>query len=48
MLDAPEKQLYTFDNAGHSVAFEQYEEVHRILMEIILPATYPDTSGGGS
>ena len=41
MLDAPEKQLFTFDNAGHSVAFEQYEEVHRILVEVILPATYP-------
>lgn len=42
MLDAPEKQMFTFDNAGHSVAFEQYEEVHRILVEVILPATYPD------
>ncbi len=41
LLDAPEKQMFTFDNAGHSVAFEQYEEVHRILVEVILPATYP-------
>lgn len=40
-LDAPRKQLYTFDNAGHSVAFEQFAAIHHILTETVLPDTYP-------
>lgn len=40
-LDAPSKQLYTFANAGHSVAFEQFEALHDILMGTVLPETYP-------
>lgn len=40
MLDAPEKQIYTFENGGHSVAFEHFEETTRILVEEVLPATY--------
>ncbi|MCB8976611.1 MAG: alpha/beta fold hydrolase [Ardenticatenaceae bacterium] len=40
-LDAPQKQLYTFDNAGHSVAFEQFSALHEILTGTIVPATYP-------
>ena len=40
-LDAPHKQLYSFDNAGHSVAFEQFSALHQILVETILPETYP-------
>ncbi len=45
MLDAPAKQMFTFDDAGHSVAFEHFEDLHRILVETILPATYPTASG---
>ena len=43
LLEAPEKQLFTFENAAHSVAFEQFQELDRILNEVILPATYPDS-----
>ncbi|PDV97913.1 hypothetical protein A9Q02_16950 [Candidatus Chloroploca asiatica] len=37
MLDAPSKQLYTFADAEHSVAFEQYEALHDILTGTVLP-----------
>jgi pimeloyl-ACP methyl ester carboxylesterase len=40
MLDAPEKHLVTYENAAHSVAFEQVEAVHRLLVDDIVPATY--------
>lgn len=40
-LDAPIKRIYTFDDAGHSVAFEQFSALHQILTETILPETYP-------
>jgi proline iminopeptidase len=40
MLEAPEKQMFTFENAGHSVAFEHADDLHRILLDEILPATY--------
>ncbi len=42
LLEAPKKQLFTFENAAHSVAFEQFQELDRILNKVILPATYPD------
>jgi proline iminopeptidase len=38
-LKAPRKQLFRFENAGHSVAFEQFEALSRILTETILPET---------
>jgi len=41
-LEAPIKRIYSFDNAGHSVAFEQYSALHKILNETILPETYPN------
>lgn len=41
MLDAPSKRLYTFADAGHSVAFEQFEALHQILTGTIMPETYP-------
>ena len=41
LLDAPQKRIFSFENAAHAVAFEQYEEFHRILVETILPETYP-------
>ena len=40
-LDAPSKRIYTFENAGHSVAFEQFTELRRILTERVLAESYP-------
>jgi proline iminopeptidase len=39
-LEAPSKQVVTFEDAAHSVAFEQVDAVHRLLVDEILPATY--------
>ena len=39
-LDAPSKQLVTYQGAAHSVAFEQADEVQRLLNETIVPQTY--------
>ena len=41
MLQAPEKQMFTYEDGGHAVAFEHADDLDRILQEIILPATYP-------
>jgi pimeloyl-ACP methyl ester carboxylesterase len=40
LLEAPIKRVYTFENAGHSVAFEQFEALSRILSDTVLPETY--------
>ncbi len=39
-LSAPDKQLITYEDAGHAVAFEQADAFHRLLVEEIVPATY--------
>jgi pimeloyl-ACP methyl ester carboxylesterase len=39
-LEAPIKRVYTFENAGHAVAFEQFEAFHRIMTETVVPETY--------
>jgi alpha-beta hydrolase superfamily lysophospholipase len=39
-LDAPTKQIFTIDQAAHSVAFEQFEQFDQIMLKTILPATY--------
>jgi proline iminopeptidase len=39
-LDAPSKRLVTYDDAAHAVAFEQADEVERLLVDTIFPATY--------
>jgi proline iminopeptidase len=39
-LEAPSKQLVTLENAAHSVAFEGFETVHKIMTETVLPETY--------
>jgi pimeloyl-ACP methyl ester carboxylesterase len=44
-LSAPHKQLITYENAGHAVAFEQVDAFHRLLVEEILPATYGVEAG---
>lgn len=41
LLDAPEKRMYTFEDGGHAVAFEHVQDLHRILLDELLPATYP-------
>jgi proline iminopeptidase len=40
MLDAPIKRIFTFQNAAHAVAFEQFQAFHRIMLETIVPETY--------
>jgi pimeloyl-ACP methyl ester carboxylesterase len=40
MLEAPSKELVTYEGAAHSVAFEQADDVQRLLTEVIVPATY--------
>lgn len=40
LLEAPNKQMFVFENAGHSVAFEQCQELAVILNTIVLPETY--------
>jgi len=42
-LEAPRKQMFTFENAAHSVAQEQFVAFRQILLETIVPETY---SGG--
>jgi pimeloyl-ACP methyl ester carboxylesterase len=39
-LTAPHKQLITYADAGHAVAFEQADAFLRLLNEEIVPATY--------
>lgn len=40
-LSAPHKELITFQDAGHAVAFEQADALLRLMNEEIVPATYP-------
>lgn len=40
MLDAPIKRMFSFENAAHAVAFEQFEAFHHILNDTIVPETY--------
>jgi pimeloyl-ACP methyl ester carboxylesterase len=40
-LQAPRKRIFSFADAGHSVVFEQFEPFQRIMVETILPETYP-------
>ena len=40
-LQAPIKRIFTFADAGHAPAREEFEAFHRILIETILPETYP-------
>ena len=43
-LDAPTKERVEFAGAAHSVAFEQADEVLRLLTDEIVPATYGATA----
>lgn len=40
-LDAPLKRRYSFPDAAHAVAFEEFEALQRIMSEVVLPETYP-------
>ncbi len=40
-VDAPAKTIYTIDNAGHATVLEGFETFHQVMVEVILPATYP-------
>jgi pimeloyl-ACP methyl ester carboxylesterase len=40
ILQAPDKQVFTYENSGHAPALEQADDLHRILLDTILPATY--------
>ncbi len=42
-IAAPYKQLVTYEDAGHAVAFEQADAVRRLMLETIVPATYDAT-----
>lgn len=39
-LQAPRKRLFSFKDAAHAVAFEQYVAMHKIMLETVLPETY--------
>jgi proline iminopeptidase len=41
-LHAPIKQLYDYPDAGHATAFEHFQDLHRIMVKTVLPATYGD------
>lgn len=43
-LDAPIKRIYSFENAAHSVAFEQFEALSRIMTGAVLPETYAEAT----
>jgi pimeloyl-ACP methyl ester carboxylesterase len=45
-LSAPHKELITYADAGHAVAFEQVDAFLRLLNEQIVPATYGASPGG--
>jgi pimeloyl-ACP methyl ester carboxylesterase len=39
-LDAPIKRLYDYRDAGHATAFEHFQDLHRIMVNTVLPVTY--------
>jgi proline iminopeptidase len=39
-LHAPIKRLYDYRDAGHATAFEHFQDLHRIMVKTMLPATY--------
>jgi len=45
-LTAPHKELITYADAGHAVAFEQVDAFLHLLNEEIVPATYGVNAGG--
>jgi proline iminopeptidase len=39
-LDAPSLRIFSFDNAAHSVAFEQVDAFHARMIDTVVPETY--------
>jgi len=39
-LEAPIKRLYDYPDAGHATAFEHFQNLHRIMVKKVVPATY--------
>jgi pimeloyl-ACP methyl ester carboxylesterase len=39
-VDAPIKRLYTFENGGHSVAFEHFEALRDTILPQVIGETY--------
>ena len=39
-LQAPIKRLYDYPDAGHATAFERFQDLHRIMVRTVVPATY--------
>ena len=39
-MSAPHKELITYEDAGHSVVFEEVDAFRRLMTESIVPATY--------
>jgi pimeloyl-ACP methyl ester carboxylesterase len=39
-LHAPIKRLYDYPDSGHATAYEHFQDLHRILVKTVLPATY--------
>lgn len=40
-LQAPIKRIYTFEQAGHAPAREEFRAFHQVLIETVVPETYP-------
>jgi proline iminopeptidase len=45
-LEAPHKHMASFENAAHSVAFEQFEAFHKLMMNTVLQETYVQSTIG--
>jgi hypothetical protein len=45
-LEAPIKRVFSFEDAAHSVSMEQFEAFHGLLLEVIVPETYPPAMEG--
>ena len=40
MIDAPQKQLYFFEESGHGMIWEEADLFHDLMINTILPETY--------
>jgi proline iminopeptidase len=39
-LHAPIKRLYDYPDSGHATAYEHFQDLHRIMVKTVIPATY--------